>query len=170
VLRWTSILVAMAATLFSPPGLSVAEPAVPQPDSACASNLVGAMTWPAGAKSPLVCGQPGRWEPVDTPYPISDRWVSYGPVMTLHGQGRANPSLLSGDWTATPLMSESRCAATQTAVVRGAPVVAPAGTDEGEPGQPLSLQLVPTLVTIEMSGNCLWQKVDPGGSAAGSGW
>ncbi|WP_036435784.1 hypothetical protein [Mycobacterium sp. URHB0044] len=170
MLRSSAIVVAVAATLLSSPGPASAEPAVPQPGTACAASLVGALTWPADTKTPLQCAQPGRWEPVDNPYPISDRWVSYGPVMTLHGQGRANPTLLSGAWTATPLDGESRCAATQTAVVRGAPIVAPAGTAEGEPGQPLSLEVVPTLVTIEMSGNCLWQKVDQGDSGPGSGW
>jgi hypothetical protein len=170
VLRRTGLVVAAAAALSSFPAPANAEPVVPQSGTECASSLLGALTWPADTKTPLECAQSGRWVPVDNPYPISDRWVSYGPAMTLHGQGRANPTLLSGDWTATPLDDESRCAAAQTAVVRGAPVVVPAGTAEGEPGQPLSLQLVPTLVTIEMSGNCLWQKVDQGESGPGSGW
>jgi hypothetical protein len=170
VLRFAVTVVAVAATLVSP-GTAAADPPAPQSGSACAASLAGAMTWPADAKAPLECdGATGQWQPVDTPYPIGDRWVSYGPVMTLHGEGRRNPTLLSGDWTATPLTSESRCAATQTAVVPGSPTVVPARTDEGDPGQPLSLQVVPRLVTIEMSGNCLWQKVDQGGSAPRSGW
>ena len=32
---------------------------------------------------------------------------------------------------------------------------------EGEPGQTLSLQVAPQLFSIEMTGDCLWQKVNP---------
>jgi hypothetical protein len=176
MLRWAGVVVAAAAALLSPPPLAAADPVAPQPGTPCPSNLVEAMTWPPDDKTPLVCvGQPtGLWQPVDTPYPISDRWFSYGPAMTLHGQGRPNPTLMSGNWTATPLIPEGRCRAEQLAVIPGSPTVGPPQVSEGERGQPLSLQVVPTLFSIEMSGECLWQKTDADQPEPGpqprSGW
>jgi hypothetical protein len=154
---WKVIGAALAAMVLSPCGLATADPAVPKPGTSCAADLDGAMTWPTDAKSPLVCAA-GSWEPVTDPYPISDRWVSYGRAMTLHGQGRPNPNLLSGDWTATPLSPDSHCAATQLAVSPGSPTVGAPRHDEAPAGQSLALKVVPVLFTIEMSGDCLWQK------------
>ena len=78
--------------------------------------------------------------------------------MTLHGQGRRNPMLESGDWTANPLTTESSCAATQLTVVSGTPTLSPPQIDRGNPGQSLKLEVLPRLFTIEMTGDCLWQK------------
>ena len=67
---------------------------------------------------PLVCQRTERrWQTVATPAPPSDRWLSVGPAMTLHGEGRRNPDVRSGDWTATPQDSTSRCRAEQSTVV-----------------------------------------------------
>ena len=56
--------------------------------------------------------------------------------MTLHGEGRRNPNVGSGDWTATPQDSTSRCRAEQSTVVSPG-VVSPPQTAEGPAGQPL---------------------------------
>ena len=127
------------------------------------------MTWLPDAETPLLCTDGAeRWEAVAQPYPVSDRWVSYGPAVQLHGQGRRNPSMLSGTWIATPSSPESRCHAEQVAVIAGTPTIGPPRIDESEPGRPLSLEVVPTMTTIEISGDCLWQRVVPEGSR--SGW
>ncbi|TPG32052.1 hypothetical protein EAH80_21690 [Mycobacterium hodleri] len=139
------------------PAIANADPIAPQSNTSCSADFAGAMTWPTGDQAPLVC-EAERWVPVADPYPISDRWLSYGPAMTLHGEGRRNPTLLSGDWTATPLTAESACAATQLTVISGSPTVGPPAIDEGKPGQTLELAVLPSLFTIELSGDCLWQR------------
>jgi hypothetical protein len=149
--------VGVAALLASSCGVAMADPVEPSPGAACTADLDGAMTLPTGAKTPLVCGA-ATWEPVTTPYPISAKWVSSGPAMTLHGQGRPNPNLLSGAWTATPLSPETSCSATQLAVIPGSPTVGAPRVDRSPAGQPLSFDVVPILFTIEMSGDCLWQQ------------
>jgi hypothetical protein len=77
--------------------------------------------------------------------------------MTLHGQGRRNPDVASGAWTATPQDSNSRCGAVQRAVVE-AGVVGPPQVAEGTEGQPLSIQVLPQLFSIDMSGYCMWTR------------
>lgn len=147
----------LASVLCLPTAVAGANPVAPQAGTACPATVDAAMTWPAGATAPLVCDA-GRWQSVTDPYPTGDRWVSYGPPMTLRGQGRPNPNLMSGAWTATPLDPETTCGATQVAVIPGSPTLGAPTVDEGATGQPLSLQVVPVLVTIEMTGDCLWQK------------
>jgi hypothetical protein len=78
--------------------------------------------------------------------------------MTLHGQGRRNPDVTSGDWTATPQDSDSSCGAVQRAVVE-AGVVGPPQIAEGPDGRPLTFRVVPQLYSIDMSGYCLWTRV-----------
>lgn len=146
----------LAALVTAAP--AYAEPAVPQQDTACAPDLAGTATLPFGRSLPLVC-QDQRWQAATAPTDPSDRWVSFGPVMALHGGGLRNPNLLPGAWTATPLDPDARCAATQQTVISagvlGKPVVA-----EGAPGQPLSLQVLPSLFDIAMTGHCLWERKD----------
>jgi hypothetical protein len=159
VLRFIVAAVALALAL---PAVAVADPVAPQPGTPCGPNLGDAMTWPDGT-APLVCaGGPAgyQWTTVDSPYPVSDRWVSFGPAMKLHGEGLRNASIQSGDWTATPLDPDARCGAEQIAVIPGVGA-GPPHDSEGEPGQPLSLQVVPKLFSIEMTGDCLWQRVNP---------
>jgi hypothetical protein len=145
----------LAAALAVPPAAS-ADPAAPQPDSPCPAEFTGATTMLPGQSLPLVC-QGQRWQAVTAPGDPSDRWVSFGPAMALHGEGLRNPNLASGAWTATPLDPDARCAATQHAVV-SAGVVGPPVTAEGSPGQPLSLQVLPSLFDISMAGYCLWTR------------
>ncbi|BBY51435.1 hypothetical protein MARA_49030 [Mycolicibacterium arabiense] len=151
-MRWFAISIA-AAAIVAPAATASADPAVPPP---CTGDLAGAMTWPAGADAPLRCDG-GRWLSVDDPYPFSDRWVSDGPSMTLYGGARPNPVIEPGVWTATPLTAGDRCSARQTTVTYGK-VDGPPRVDEGGVGQPLRLEVLPRLLTIDMSGDCLWQK------------
>lgn len=162
-------VVLLAVPVWSLPAVAGADPVVPRPGAPCLSRLVDAMTWPPGDATPLLCAADAqRWEAVARPYPVSDRWVSYGPAVELHGQGRRNPSMLSGAWMATPTSPASRCHAEQVAVVPGTPTIGPPRIDDGEPGRPLSIQVVPTMSSIDISGECLWQKVAPEGFR--SGW
>jgi hypothetical protein len=172
---WPAIVVAAAVTLL-PPALATADPVVAQPGTPCSANLSDAMTLPPDDNVPLVCvGGPAgyQWETVATPYPVSDRWVSFGPPMKLHGEGLRNATIRSGDWTATPLTSDGQCGAEQLAVIPGVGA-GPPQDSEGERGQPLSLQVVPKLFSIEMSGECLWQKTNADQPEPGpqprSGW
>ena len=165
-MRWmyraVTALTAVAALSCSAAPDVRADPVAPQADTPCSPNFSGVMTWLPNAKIPLVCGdQPGagyQWKTVATPYPVSDRWLSYGPEMKLHGEGLRNMNVRSGDWTATPQDGNSRCRAVQIDVV-DAGVVGPPRVDEGKAGQPLSFVVVPKLFSINMSGYCLWVKV-----------
>ena len=89
---------------------------------------------------------------LDSPYPNSDRWLTYGPQLTLHGEGQPNREIDSGDWIAYPQAADSRCEAAQldntAAGERTPPQVA-----AGEPGQPLTLRVLPMLFTVELQGS-----------------
>lgn len=157
MLRYVVVGALVTAFALSPNAVASADPAAPQADPPCTAETKDALTWPAGATAPSVCDGT-TWQPVTDPYPMSDEWASPGPAMTLHGQGRRNPMLESGRWTATPLTPETTCGATQFAVISGTPTLTPPQTDRGEPGQPLSLEMVPRLFTVELTGNCLWRR------------
>ena len=142
--------------LFLSSAVATADPVAPQPDSPCQSSYADVMTLPSGDTMPLVC-QGGAWQAVTTPQPPSDRWLSYGPEMTLSGEGRRNPNVRSGEWTATPQDSTSRCRAEQTVVV-GPGVVSPPEVAEGQAGQPLEVTVLPRLFDMQLSGYCLWSR------------
>lgn len=154
--RITALLLAIAALTTAAPAR--ADPAVPQPDTSCTGDLTGAATLPFGQSLALVC-QGQRWQATTTPGDPSDRWVSFGPAMALHGEGLRNPNLTAGTWTATPLDPDTRCAATQQAVISAGVVGAPMIT-EGDIGQQLPLEVLPRLFDISMTGHCLWERVD----------
>ena len=154
MLRW---VLAVVAALTSSTGIAGAEPAVAH---ACSADLAGAMTWPRGASAPLVCTD-GHWSVVTDPYPFDDRWVSTGVTMTLRGGARPNPSLAPGDWVATPLSPDTRCRAEQVSVTYGR-VDGPPRIDEGSAGRPLPFEVIPRLLTIDLSGECLWQHTEHG--------
>jgi hypothetical protein len=147
---------ATLALLLSP-AIATADPVVPQPDTSCPSDYADVMTLPSGTSMPLLC-EGGQWQTVTTPQPPSDRWLSFGPTMTLHGEGRRNPDVTSGGWTATPQDSTSRCRAEQSTVVSPG-VVSPPQVTEGKPGQPLDVQLAPRLFDLQLSGYCLWERI-----------
>lgn len=149
-------LTASACAHAEPP----AGPVVPQADAPCAQGLAGALTRLSDGTTLLECrGGPGgyRWTLFTDPYPASDRWLSYGPVLELHGQGRRNPEIMSGPWIGYPQDPGSRCSAEQAAVV-SAGVVGPPQISTGEPGQPLQFEVLPVVFSIKLTGNCLWQQ------------
>jgi hypothetical protein len=162
-------LVAVPAAVLLAFGLARADTPVPQAGASCSADLGDAMTQLPNSSDFLTCeGRPDGshiWAPVATPFPPNDIWVSYGPPITLHGQGFRNANLASGQWTATPLDSGTACAAEQVTVV-SAGILAPPELSQGKPGEPLSVEVLPKLFTITMTGNCLWAK-EPG---FGFGW
>lgn len=134
----------------SPPGLG----------SPCAAELDGAMTLLPDETTYASCRPQGAgyaWVPVQTPFPPNDLWLSYGPPITLHGQGMRNPNLSSGQWTATPRDPETTCRVTQTRVVAAGVLAAPE-VSEGEQGKPLAVWVEPTAFYAELAGDCLWVK------------
>ena len=154
----TAVLTAAALATAVP---APADPMRPQPDAPCSENLAGALTQLPDGASFLECSNaPGnyQWTPFTGPYPSSDRWLSYGPALTLHGQGRRNPEILSGRWTAYPQDDDTTCSAQQTVVV-SAGEVGPPQTSTGQPGQPMNFEVLPVVFSITLSGNCLWEAV-----------
>lgn len=150
-----------AVLVLAAPAVARAEPTVPQPGAACSPDLADAMTQLPGGTDFLVCrDQPDgtlAWSPAPVPFDPNDKWLSYGVGITLHGQGFRNPNLSSGGWTATPLDPATVCGAEQVTVV-SAGVLAPPETSRGEPGQPLSVEMLPKLFTVTMTGECLWSR------------
>jgi hypothetical protein len=112
-------------------------------------------------KTILVCHQQAndlyQWGTVASAYPSSDRWLTYGPALTLHGEGTRNYSLRSGDWVALPQEPGSQCIAQQIAVA-GAGVVSSPEVQTGATGQQLPFRVLPDLFSITMTGYCLWSK------------
>jgi hypothetical protein len=154
-------LTVLSATAFLLAAPASADPVVPQADAPCSENLDGALTQLSDGSAYLQCSNaPGnyQWVPFTDPYPSSDRWLSYDPGLTLHGQGRRNPEILSGRWTAYPQDPAAVCAADQAAVV-SAGQVGPPQTSTGQPGQPLTFDVLPVVFTITLTGNCLWEAV-----------
>jgi hypothetical protein len=119
------------------------------------------MTSVPDMKMPLVCAAQHdggyRWNTVTSPNPVSDRWLSYGPEIKLHGEGLRDGRIKSGDWVATPQDANGRCRAEQIAVV-DAGVVGPPQIAEAARGEPLSIRVIPRLFSIQMTGYCLWVK------------
>jgi hypothetical protein len=111
----------------------------------------------------LVCQQQAnedyQWGIVASDYPSSDRWLTYGPALTLHGEGTRNYNLRSGDWIALPQDPDSQCIEEQIAVV-SAGVVSSPQVEAGATGQQLSFRVLPNLFSIMMKGYCLWRKVN----------
>ena len=110
----------------------------------------------------LVCQQQAnnlyQWGIVASDYPSSDRWLTYGPALTLHGEGTRNYNLRSGDWIALPQDPDSQCIEEQITVA-GAGVVSSPQVETGATGQQLSFRVLPNLFSITMTGYCLWSKV-----------
>lgn len=161
-MRRVSAVVGAAAAvwLVASGGFAHADPAAPEMGGVCSADLADAMTLLPDGTTYAVCQQAGlgyAWTPAQTPFPPNDKWLSYGPAITLHGQGMRNPNLSSGQWTATPLDPESTCRAKETTVVEGG-VLADPQIFEAEQGKPLEVQMLPKLFYAELAGNCLWVK------------
>ncbi|WP_018599423.1 hypothetical protein [Mycobacterium sp. 155] len=139
------------------------ETAAPRAGSGCDDNLDSALTelpHPAAetgtAKNLLQCTG-GAWQGYLDPYPASDRWLTTGPELVLHGQGRRNPEVRAGTWTATPQTDETSCRAEVVDVV-AAGETSPPETHAADPGQPLTIEFSDHLFTATLSGYCLWQR------------
>lgn len=142
--------------------LAVAHADTPPPalGAGCTPDLAEAMTLLPDETTYAACRAVGSgyaWTAVQTPFAPNDTWLSYGPPITLHGQGMRNPNLSSGRWTATPRTPEATCRATQTTVVE-AGVLAPPQITEGEQGRPLTVEMLPSLFYVDLAGDCLWVK------------
>ncbi len=148
-------VVAAVALVWSS-AIAAADPVVPQANTPCPPDAAGAATMPADANMPLVCAG-GSWQAVTTPQPPNDRWLSIGPPILLNGDGRQNPDVESGDWTATPRDADTRCRAEQV-VVLGPGVLAAPEVTEGGAGQPLDVTFQPRLFKLTLSGDCLWSR------------
>lgn len=155
------VAVLTAAAVLAAPGATHAQTVAPQPNTPCSEDIAGAFTQLPDLRTFLECrDQPGlgyRWQILDSPYPNSDKWVTYGPTLTLHGEGQRNREIDSGDWIGSPRDADGRCTAKQQAL---APMggLSPPQISTGEPGQPLQFEAQPLLFTIELTGNCRWQK------------
>ena len=142
------------------PAIAAADPAAPQLGATCRPELADAMTLLPDGQTYAACRESGAgyaWSAVQTPFEPNDSWLSYGPSMTLHGQGMRNPNLSSGQWTATPQDPQTECRAEQRPVVEAGVPGAPAAS-QSQPGQSLSLRLPSALFSVDLSGNCLWAK------------
>ncbi|MED5812963.1 hypothetical protein VST63_11385 [Mycolicibacterium sp. 050232] len=142
-----------------PPGPS--ETTAPQPDSACAEDLAGALTLmddsPTGNNRRLLQCSGGAWQPSGDPYPSSDRWLTTGPLLILHGQGRRNPEAKAGAWTGSPQTSEARCGV-EVIDVLGAGKTSEPQTFSGDSGRPLTFEVSDHMFTAKLSGYCLWAR------------
>jgi hypothetical protein len=145
----------------APPG--PARTAAPQAGSSCGDDLDGALTalpQPAAdtgtAKNLLLCTG-GTWQQYLDPYPASERWLTTGPELVLHGQGRRNPEVRAGTWTATPQTDETPCRAEVVDVVAVGETSAPEPY-AADPGQPLTFTVSDHLFTAKLTGDCLWQR------------
>jgi hypothetical protein len=151
----TAVVVAAGA------GVANAEPVAPAAGSSCSDSLADVFTQLPDGKTLVACqGVSGshQWQSVSEPFEPSDRWLSYGPGLTLSGQGRRNPEILSGQWTASPQDASSSCSAEQAPVTDAG--VAPPQATAGKPGQTLHFEVVPVVFTITLTGNCLWERVN----------
>jgi hypothetical protein len=153
---------AEAIAVLTAPMAAYADPVVPQPDTPCSADLVNAMTRLPEQKIILVCRRQAndldQWGIVASDYPSNDRWLTYGPALTLHGEGTRNYNLRSGDWIALPQDPDSECIEEQITVA-GAGVVNSPQVETGATGQQLSFRVLPNLFSITMTGYCLWSKV-----------
>lgn len=156
--RLTGALMVAAAALAAP---AHAEPAAPVLGAGCAQELSGAMTLLPDDQIYAICQQSplgSAWVWVQGPFDPHDTWLSYGPAITLHGQGMRNPDVSSGMWSSVPQDPQTVCRAEQQTVVEAGVLAAPQ-VAEGRPGEDLSVQFLPKLFYLTISGHCLWSKV-----------
>lgn len=150
--------VAAAAVALSP-GAANADVITPQLEAPCSADLAGTMTLLPDGQTYVVCRNEiaarYAWMAAPIAFDPGAMWLSYGPAITLHGQGMRNPNLSSGQWTATPLDPETVCRVQQETVVEAGVLSSPE-VFQGDPGQPLSVEMLPQLFYAQLSGHCLW--------------
>ena len=158
--RVRGLVCAAVVALALTPAVAHADPPPPAVGVGCAADVADAMTLLPDQTTYVACRPSGlgySWTAVQTPFPPNDIWLSYGSPISLHGQGMRNPNLSSGRWTATPRSAEATCRVTQTTVVE-AGVLAPPEVTEGEKGNLLTVEMLPSLFYVELAGDCLWEK------------
>ncbi|WP_166905286.1 hypothetical protein [Mycobacterium sp. DL440] len=143
----------------APPG--PADTTAPQPDASCTESLAGALT-PAdpgqlGNNRRLLMCDGVIWQAFGGPYPSSDRWLTTGPQLILHGQGRRNPEAAAGTWLAIPETAEARCSV-EVVDVLGAGKTSEPETFSAGPGQSLTFEVSDHMFTAKLSGYCLWTR------------
>ena len=153
-----TLVVAAAAVVW--PGGAHADPIAPALQSPCPAELAGTMTLLPDEQTYVACQEDAAgyiWTAVATPFEPNDAWLSYGPAITLHGQGMRNPNLSSGRWTAIPQDDETECRAQQETVIE-AGVLSQPQVSQAQKGEQLSVEMLPKLFYVELSGNCLWER------------
>ncbi|WP_293305549.1 hypothetical protein [Mycolicibacterium sp.] len=159
--RYRTIAAVVAALAALSCGAARADTQAPRAGAVCPADLADVMTLLPDGQTYAICQQSGPdsfgWAPVQTPFEPNDTWLSYGPVITLHGQGMRNPNLTSGNWTATPREPEAACRAEEQTVVEAGVLSAPE-VFQGEAGKPMTLPMLPKLFYLQLSGHCLWGK------------
>ncbi|MGV0805565.1 hypothetical protein [Mycolicibacterium setense] len=142
-----------------PPGPP--ETTAPQPDATCAKSLAGTFTSadPAqlGNNRRLLMCDGAIWQAFGGPYPSSDRWLTTGPTLILHGQGRRNPEARAGTWLGVPQTAEARCTV-EVVDVLGAGETSEPETFSAESGQSLTFEISDHMFTTKLSGYCLWAR------------
>ncbi|MEJ6538268.1 MAG: hypothetical protein QNL98_13690 [Mycobacterium sp.] len=158
--RYRTVMPAVAAVgVALAPGVAHADVITPELEVPCSADLAGTMTLLPDGQTYVVCqeeiGSGFAWTAAPVPFEPNTAWLSYGPGINLHGQAMRNPNLSSGQWTATPQDPQTACRAQQQTVVAAGVLAAPQ-VFQGEPGQPLSMEMLPKLFYVELSGYCLW--------------
>lgn len=149
---------AVAGAVFSS-GIAHADVIPPQLEAPCSADLADVMTLLPDEQTYVVCqeeiGDRFAWRAAPVPFEPNSTWLSYGPAINLHGQAMRNPNLSSGPWTATPQDPQTVCRAQQQTVIAAGVLAAPE-VFQGKPGQSLSVEMLPKLFYVQLSGNCLW--------------
>ena len=155
----TAIMAFVVAGAALVPAVAHADVITPTLEAQCPADMGGVMTLLPDGQTYVVCREEiaarFAWQAAPVPFEPNAEWLSYGPPINLHGQAMRNPNLTSGQWTATPQDPQTVCRAQQQTVV-AAGVLAPTQVFEGKKGQSLSVEMLPKLFYVELSGNCLW--------------
>jgi hypothetical protein len=144
-------VIATAAATHAP--IAAADPAT---DTSCTPALAGVMSKKPTADVDMLC-KDAMWYPQPADGPPSDRWVTFGPTLTLRGDALPNPNVLMGSWTAKPLGPWTRCRAVQQTGV-GPGAISPPLIDQSPPNSPMAFDMEYHVVTARFSGYCLWER------------
>ncbi|WP_264025752.1 hypothetical protein [Mycolicibacterium insubricum] len=160
----TAALGAACASADPGPDPAPTQAGSPQSGAVCAATLDGAVTQlpdqstePGARKSLLEC-KDGSWQDYRAEYPNSDRWLSTGPELVLHGQGVRNPEFMAGHWTGTPQESDAICHATYVQGGDDNPKITQTHEVNGDAGKPVEFEAPVRLFTVTLTGNCLWER------------
>src|SRR3954454_7467672 len=81
------------------PSAAREDPEPPGPDTPCAEGVAGALTQLPDHKTLVRCQKQQDndfgWQIFTAPYPNSNRWLTYGPQLILHGEGQPNREIVS---------------------------------------------------------------------------